>query len=203
MKKLLLIAVLLSFSPLLPASSYTGYISAQGGLVSTKIEDERYKYSAKDTTAVYGAAIGVGSSSTGLRAEISWLGRSEFKDRIDELDYRGEYGEAMPEKATATVKMNSFLLNAYYDFFRTQYINLYAGIGAGVTSWDAEFYEGLLQKFSDTSLTYALHVGASAPLGERLLLDAGVSYYHIQLQSKYHLKDIDNFIPHIGLRFIF
>lgn len=201
MKKLLLIAVLLSFSSLLPASSYTGYISAQGGTTSTKIKDNYYG-STTDKTPVYGTAVGIGSSASGLRAEFSWLGRGEFKDTFD-FEFRGPWGAAMPEKATATVKMNSFLLNAYYDFIRTKHINLYAGVGMGITSWKADLYGNIPHNYKDTSFTYALHLGASTPLSERLLLDAGASFYHIQLQSKYHLKDIDNFIPHLGLRFIF
>ena len=173
------------------------YLATQLGYHHTDIEmptlTDTLKF--KDNGPTYGLGLGLNFSDE-YRLELSWLGRSLMSDNI--LDYRDEYGIPSPQHSYLKISTNIFLLNAYKDICLGEKNMFYIGAGAGVLHWKTKAFNVFSQDGNE--FTTALHTGVTFSIGKEAALDIGLSWYHAFMGSDAYVNDIDNIIPHIGLR---
>ena len=201
MKKILIMMSFVLFYSVAHAYT-TPYLATQIGFHNTTVNTTIDGINFKDKGTTYGLGLGLNFSGR-YRLEFSWIGRSSMHDNIN-IAWRDNYGALISSQTPTTISTDIFLLNAYRDVRLDEGTFFYFGFGAGTLHWKEKVTIGSYSFLDDgNDFTTAIHAGITGVRGEVVSVDMGLSWYHAFMHSGTGVDDIDNLIPHIGLRFNF
>lgn len=142
------------------------YIGAKGGFSFVGGGVERYRYYYDDSKYYNSSDITyLGSGSLGLKYRFL---RIEF-----EYQYRGEAEQKYRHFPNVKHQIQSYLGNAFYDYYVHKYCSLYLGGGIGVSHAEVKVEE-YNENFYDDLFTFQLDTGVSFYLGGNIALDMGM-----------------------------
>ncbi len=167
------------------------YIGLRGGASYTNL-NYRYngvKESMTDTVLQGRAALGLEICDT-LRSEVEWTMFGKLKD----IENFGAAGDIQ-----VTAKMQTLLMNTYWEFGPYQIVRPFVGAGAGVAFTDVDRSGADIEYYSKSKGGFA----AMATMGvtfdmQRFAVDLAARYNYVDINSGLH-----NFGGDVGIRFMF
>ncbi|MBO5696733.1 MAG: outer membrane beta-barrel protein [Alphaproteobacteria bacterium] len=167
------------------------YVGLRGGVSYTNL-NYRYngqKESMTDTVLQGRAALGLEVCDK-VRSEVEWSIFGKLKDTHD-------FGTAGSVDVEA--KMQTLLMNTYWEFGPYQIVRPFAGLGAGVAFTDVKRSGNGIERHGESKARFSAMgtMGVTFDM-ERFAVDLAARYNYVDINSGLH-----NFGADVGIRFMF
>ncbi len=167
------------------------YIGLRGGVSYTNL-NYRFngnKESVTDTVLQGRAALGLEVCDK-VRSEIEW----SIFGKLEDTENFGSVGDAKIK-----TKMQTLLMNTYWEFGPYKIVRPFAGLGAGVAFTDVTRSGTLVPRHSENKTRFSAMgtMGVTFDM-ERFAVDLAARYNYVDVNSGLH-----NFGGDVGIRFMF
>lgn len=180
MKKFFLITFIVAF--IFPQSVFAEndiYLKGSAGLFLLEDSTIKIKNSVSDfevgefqSKAGFGLSTAIGASFNSFDLELEYSYKQAELDRFSgkEVNLNGLRVQLPDADLDSTIKINSLMTNAIYNFRNTSAITPYVGAGIGAAWIDIE-------DFSDTKFAYQALAGVALSVSKNTSLTAGYRYF--------------------------
>jgi opacity protein-like surface antigen len=166
------------------SEAVSGYAALKGAYANAKLRISGVGF--KDSAPAQTFAAGL-SFYKKIRTEVEYSNFSAMSTRDDGL--------------SGDMKISGLMANIFYSHYEDENVELYAGLGAGVSFIDWRLAAGnIYLDGRDNNFTYAFLVGLSFAVVRDFNADFGFRWFYMNGKKDYKLRVI---APTIGVRYTF
>ena len=200
MRKLFVISAITLFLGFNAQAEVKPYVSGKVNIDSIIYNvEESSVLDSEDSVFGGSTALGIaGDKTLPLRAEFEFNLMSEAEDNM--LAYYIPSSQFVD--VTVKAKINTYMLNFYYDFYNRSNFIPYIGFGIGLATAESTLaIEGLEESYKETAFAYQYGIGSYYKINNNLLVDIAFKINNIDLSDTG--ADVTDLVLSLGLRYNF